>query len=297
MKIELSPMIRALAGQDPDFAREANGVGFDRTDGGRGHQLATIPETEWTAGDRQYAEFLAAKYRRQLEAYGFTVPKFESKRCDQARAMRVIDGRTVLTFGYDAGLIETLKRSVRARWDAQNKWWVVQPGSEAYAAKFAADNGFEVTESATVAVATAPKPEPPKIVITTEGGRIVVRSPYSYAARLKAIPGARWDADERAWTYPESAAVAQALAWVIGEQPGLNPYLARAAAIEQAATLKDANDLPEIPGLKGESWLHQRQAYWFCMGLFGYQHGEEVMPSQSPSHGGGAMLAMAMGTG
>lgn len=125
--------------------------------------------------------------------------------------------------------------------------------------------------------------------VTVERGRIIVRAPYEYKERLKVIPGARWDADARAWTYPESAAVAQALAWVIGEQPGLNPYLARAAAIEQAATLKDADDLPEIPGLKGESWLHQRQAYWFCMGMFGYNvtdsHSKDTPCSPtSPAH-------------
>ncbi len=135
------------------------------------------------------------------------------------------------------------------------------------------------------------------IAVTTEGGRIVVRSPYSYAVRLKAIPGSRWDADARAWTFPVSAAVAQALAWVIGNQPGLSPYVAQIRAADEAQALRDADDLPEIPGLAGTSWRHQRQAYWFCQRLFGVEPGEEVMPSQSPSHGGGAMLAMAMGTG
>ena len=117
------------------------------------------------------------------------------------------------------------------------------------------------------------------IAVTVTGDRIAVQAPFAYTAKLRTIPGARWNPDAKAWTFPASPAVAQALAWVIGDQPGLHPFTDALRAADEAQALRDAVDLPEIPGLAGTSWPHQRQAYAFASRL------------------DGAMLAMAMGTG
>ena len=285
----IDAMVRALAGNDPDRAQEMNGVGFDRTDGGRGHQLAALPVEQWTETDHQYARYLVQKYQGQLRSYGFDThavlrilksPDYKHRPTERA-ALRRVGADLVLTFPYDPVIIARRRAmNVRARWDAANKWWVIAPGDEQAARAFADSIGAEITDSALEACATAPAPEPPKITVSVDGGRIIVSgTPFSSKDKLKAIPGARWDPERKAWTYPESVAVAQALAWVIGDQPGLHPYTDALRAADEAQALRDAADLPEIPGLSGSSWTHQRQAYAFA------------------SRVDGAMLAMAMGTG
>jgi len=284
----IDAMVRALAGNDPDRARHANGVGFDRTDGNRGHQLAALPVEQWTETDHQYARYLVQKYQGQLRSYGFDVDCVLQREKRPARpprpveraALRRVGADLVLTFPYDPDTVAALKQRVRARWDAANKRWVVLPGHEKAARAFADSIGAEVTDDASTACETAPAPAPPKIAVEVVDGRIYVSgTPFSMKDKLKAIPGARWDPERKAWHYPESVAVAQALAWVIGDQPGLHPYADAVRSAGDAQTLRDATDLEEIPGLSGSSWTHQRQAYAFSSRL------------------DGSMLAMAMGTG
>lgn len=123
------------------------------------------------------------------------------------------------------------------------------------------------------------------VEVSVDGGRIIVRAPYAYTHMLRAIPGARWDPGVRAWTYPESSAVAHAVARVLAGDPTMTggrkweSLLAQADAEQQAGAARDADDLPEIPGLAGTSWLHQRQAYHFAAGRVG------------------SMLALKMGAG
>lgn len=60
--------LRAVAGLDPDHAREANGRGFDKSDVALGHALASA-SAESIASSPAYAALvlkLAGKYRRQV---------------------------------------------------------------------------------------------------------------------------------------------------------------------------------------------------------------------------------------
>lgn len=60
--------LRAVAGLDPDHAREANGRGFDKSDVALGHALASA-SSESIASSPAYAALvvqLAGKYRRQV---------------------------------------------------------------------------------------------------------------------------------------------------------------------------------------------------------------------------------------
>ncbi|MHA6685349.1 hypothetical protein [Mesorhizobium sp. A556] len=60
--------VRAVAGLDPDHAREANGKGFDKSDVALGHALASA-SAEIIASSPAYAAMLialAGKYRKQV---------------------------------------------------------------------------------------------------------------------------------------------------------------------------------------------------------------------------------------
>lgn len=113
--------------------------------------------------------------------------------------------------------------------------------------------------------------EPPASVEVV-GDRIAVKASFKYKDALKTIPGARWDGTGKAWTYPATPTVAQAIARVLGGQPqaatGKNwdALIAQAEREEKAAALRDhdGHDLDEIPGLAGESWPHQRAGYWWA---------------------------------
>lgn len=112
------------------------------------------------------------------------------------------------------------------------------------------------------------RPEPDAEVVV-DGGRIAVRAPFRFKDDLKAIPGARWDAARKMWTYPESPAVGRALAAVLGANvpDGVLGALLGQARREDAAAAalkNDGRDLPEIPGLAGTSWPHQRAGYWWA---------------------------------
>jgi hypothetical protein len=95
--------LRAVAGLDPDHAREANGKGFDRGDVALGHALAS-GSAESIASSPAYAALvvaLAGKYRRQVAprlalALGHTQQPISST--DPAASVAARDsGRTTTT--------------------------------------------------------------------------------------------------------------------------------------------------------------------------------------------------------
>ena len=57
-------MLRILAGEDTDYAREKNDIGFNKIDGAFGHKLAESPQL--TPKQAFYGARIARKYRRQL---------------------------------------------------------------------------------------------------------------------------------------------------------------------------------------------------------------------------------------
>lgn len=109
---------------------------------------------------------------------------------------------------------------------------------------------------------------------TVENGRIVCRTRYEHRNRCKSVPGARWDAKSKAWTYPVSPAIAESLSSAFR---GLSVFAdeqfqtlqAASVAVAKAQEHKSAHDLPPVPVSKTDAWLHQRQAFWFVASMWG----------------------------
>lgn len=122
------------------------------------------------------------------------------------------------------------------------------------------------------------------IVITKERERWVLKTPFRLKDVCKSIFGARWDKGRRAWTYSASpTAAAQIVEAFAGHNiqgdAAWQEALAESARRKGAQVAKRTTDLPPIPKLKTDAWLHQRQAYTFA----------KELPS--------SLLAMDMGTG
>lgn len=121
--------------------------------------------------------------------------------------------------------------------------------------------------------------------IALEQRNLVVRTDYTHKDVCKAIPGARWSADLRAWVYPASAVTADELrsafpaaAW----DDAATQLLATAdrhAKTGQGAKTQDEATLAPIPLTKTTPWPHQVRAYHFAKDL------------------PGVMFDMGMGTG
>lgn len=127
------------------------------------------------------------------------------------------------------------------------------------------------------------------------GDRVVLVTPFVFKDAVKSIPGRRWHKEERVWSIPASPAACAAFREAILKQDptaklnvdeAVLSMLSTSERAAAAAHLKDADELPPIPGVppselnpEGGGWLHQRQAYWFGTEL-------EAL-----------MLAMWMGTG
>lgn len=128
--------------------------------------------------------------------------------------------------------------------------------------------------------------EPQNIDARIEKNRIAVRAPFKCKDALKSIPGARWNPQGKAWTFPPAPRVAAELA-TLAAGHGLHLAADREVAalvVEyddevNAQAHKTADDLPPVPCSATDAWNHQRQAFWFTQPLRG------------------AMLAMDMGTG
>lgn len=113
--------------------------------------------------------------------------------------------------------------------------------------------------------------------------RIRCEVPYGTQEVMKSIPGYRWDAAAKEWTYPATPAAAEPVGAVIdpeGWSEGFRALHARAAALAGMQEIKRSDELPDIPG-KTEAWIEQRRAFHFVV-----ESGLQ-----------GAMLAMDMGTG
>lgn len=108
----------------------------------------------------------------------------------------------------------------------------------------------------------------PDARISTSSGELLVRARFELKDVLKAIPGARWVKDAKAWAYPMSPASALSIEQAIGhfdlvwDRESL-ALLDEARVIERAADLKSAGGLPDVPRTRLPAWEHQRQAYWF----------------------------------
>jgi SNF2 family DNA or RNA helicase len=89
-------------------------------------------------------------------------------------------------------------------------------------------------------------------------GSLILRSPFAWAAKARALPGAQWDPDEKVWMYPDTPTHREMI------QTAFGPMLAggrlhNVGSYRQVPTYR--ND--PIPVTKTEPWQHQREAYWF----------------------------------
>lgn len=125
-----------------------------------------------------------------------------------------------------------------------------------------------------------------KARFTVEDNDIIMKVPYKYKDLSKSITGRRWVGSQKVWKAPASATIADEIMRKF-DLPDLKceysqefmKLVETAEAIEKAAEMKDAEELPDIPETKFPAWHHQKQAFWFAKDL--------------PA----AMLAMDMGTG
>ena len=125
------------------------------------------------------------------------------------------------------------------------------------------------------------------LTIHMHGDRIAL-SGQTYVVReaIKAIPGHRWDPDGRLWTFPctmDSYRLVHAMFPFAKLDGSMHVLAEQARKLEDAMLAKHDVDAPPVPVEKSNSWLHQRQAFWFAYHRLQAKRG--------------AMLALDMGCG
>lgn len=116
----------------------------------------------------------------------------------------------MVDFPFDWTIVGTVKAIKGARFDGFDKVWTVPLASgESLLAQLP---DFTVSQEARDAIATF-KPSPYRGSISQEGKRIVIRFEYDAALveRVKTVPNAKFDGDNRYWTIPLSS-VGEAIA-------------------------------------------------------------------------------------
>lgn len=123
------------------------------------------------------------------------------------------------------------------------------------------------------------------------GVRIYLYTGFANLLLCKRIPGAAWDADKRAWTYPATPHIARQIRSSFRSLSASENLVALANRLPSAAPAPpivrpqpQPPALVTIPHLKTRPWKHQVLAYQFLQSI--------LVPT-----GGCALLAMGMGTG
>lgn len=124
-------------------------------------------------------------------------------------------------------------------------------------------------------------------VLKESGGRLAVTgTAYAMKDVLKVLPGAWWEPEERAWTYPLTTT---SLRFLLNLFPfaHLEPTIVdlqnRTTEMDLALEAKRSNNLQDISWRTFPPWLHQLRSFHFAY-------------HRLRAHGG-AMLALDMGTG
>lgn len=138
-----------------DYASKLDGAGFSKFDAEFGHKLAGLDPAEWSPKMTYTAWKICRRYRRQLALEGIefaemveppnpydgtvTVHPDDVAAPVQTRATRETTDRRcsltrdragnpiefVVTFAYNPGLVEAVKRLPERRWDADARQWLV----------------------------------------------------------------------------------------------------------------------------------------------------------------------------
>lgn len=208
--VALHTAARLLAAFDQDFAEDDNGVGYSKSDGPFGHLLAQTPPEAWSPDVVRGAYAMLRRYRGQLAAHGIDFDAIpEPPAGEESRAVRSVDhldDRFVLRFPYDPAMIARVKDLPGRRWNAVDKVWT-SPHSQALV-DFIEDQHFAVTDTARIALEQpVPTVETTPGFVEQRGPRLVIRSEYNPAliARIRELPGRRWDPNEKVWSTPLSA--------------------------------------------------------------------------------------------
>lgn len=113
------------------------------------------------------------------------------------------------------------------------------------------------------------RPDRYRARVGVDNGRVWLQAHYDLKERCKEVPSYRWNPKGKVWTYPETPAVALAIKEAFSDvtleaDDAFTALLARGNEQRAAAIYRDADDLPQPPGLSTTAWRHQRQAYWFA---------------------------------
>jgi hypothetical protein len=153
------------------------------------------------------------KYRGQLAGIGIDYdaipepPKSESG--DKPARLITIDdaGYARIYSPYDANLVTLIKALPGARFDGQKKaWWLKLDATNAQALlDFAVAHRFEFADKLINAIEGAtnkPAPAPARFITLSGGQTATIHFDYDPAMvnRVKALPGARFDAKTKTWT-------------------------------------------------------------------------------------------------
>lgn len=102
-----------------------------------------------------------------------------------------------------------------------------------------------------------------------KGQKVYLSLPdYHQRHKAKAIVGYKWDPKVKCWVYPRSPEVAKALLEQFPDLVHEGDIEALAVLRDQAAEIKEMTTLSDYP-TKMPPWLHQKQAYWFVMKIWG----------------------------
>lgn len=112
---------------------------------------------------------------------------------------------------------------------------------------------------------------------------IYVTAPFKFIAVCKSVPGGRWNPNYKAWYYPATPRVAREIDKKFGATASKDDAFRQlvVAGLEDEVSIvqKYDDNPPDIPVVKTQPWLHQKQAFRFARDKKG------------------AMLALFMGTG
>lgn len=113
----------------------------------------------------------------------------------------------------------------------------------------------------------AARADAPRLTVVAD--RIQAKTPFRLKDLCKEVPGARWNPQAKAWTYPAGPGSALALRDVFAPHgavwdDGFALLVASAESQRAAAVHKERDDLPDVPICNLPAWNHQRQAFWFA---------------------------------
>jgi len=109
------------------------------------------------------------------------------------------------------------------------------------------------------------------MMISIADNRICIKAPYALKDQLRALPGARWNKEDQAWTYPASPHMAQQ---IVARFSGVINQTDNAfnALISQQLRINDlakARLLPPIPKTVLPPWSNQLKGFWLTQHLPG----------------------------